>query len=174
MLRGYGNMEIKIIAKNEIEERIISSKDFKKCKNYGRIRSGHPEGIVGKHIQNILDYIEENYKEDPDYEKLRLLALLHDIGKFEGYNIPHSKLSEEISKKFITDERLLVLILLHDKPYSFWKKFKKHGEFDRKEFYETFRKINWRLLVKFRYCDNCSRSQEPSIWFDEKCKQLFS
>ncbi len=105
-------MEIRIIAKNGIEEKIISSEDFKKCKNYGKVRRGHPEGIVGKHIQNILDYIEENYKEDPDYENLRLLALLHDIGKFEGNNMPHSWLSEEISRKFIKDKMLLVLYIV--------------------------------------------------------------
>ncbi len=65
-----------------------------------------------------------------------------------------------------------MLILLHDKPYYYWKEFRKHGKFDRKGFYVDFGNINWKLLVKFRYCDNCSRSQEPSMWFEEKCKEI--
>jgi len=166
--------EIKIKPKNEIERRIINSEEFNRAKTYGKVRSGHPEGSVGKHIQQMLEYIEEHYKDDIDYEKLRLLTLLHDIGKSEIRDKPHSESSAEIAKKFIDDKELIEIIRIHDQPYHFWRKtVKKKKPFDEIGFKKMFKWINWGLLVKFRYCDNCSRSQNPSIWFEEKCKELF-
>lgn len=162
-----------IVPKNHLEKKVLSSQEFKQCRDYGRVRKGHPEGTVGKHVEHILDYIETHFKSDPDYGSLRLLAMLHDIGKFEGAARPHAKLSRDIAKKFIDDEGFLNLVLLHDKPYHFWTKFKKHGTVDRKLFYEIFNPLNWRLLIKFRYCDNCDRSQEPSHWFENTCKEIF-
>ncbi len=195
---------------NSTEREIINSPEFKRSWDYGKVRPNHPEGNVGRHIEMILEYIEKNYKNDIDYEKLRLLALLHDIGKCKGYTRPHSTNSVEIAKKFINvkvlhkphtlvwgyfkhpkvpnkprllsrgktqglfdDKELLELILIHDYPWSFFKKWEK-GEFDLSRFISTFRNTNWRLLIKFRYCDNCNRGQEPSDWFKEKCYKLLT
>ena len=159
--------------KNELEKRIMASEEFTRCLEYGEVRKGHPEGKVGIHIQQILAYIEEHFAEDPDYEHLRLLALLHDVGKYGGYR-PHAEKSVEIARKFIQDKQFLQLIRVHDAPYWFWLKWKKKGLFDEEAFRASFLDIDWKLLVKFKYCDNCSRSQEPSHWFQEKCDELFA
>ncbi|MBW2983887.1 HD domain-containing protein [Candidatus Woesearchaeota archaeon] len=157
---------------NGMEKKIIESEEFRKCCEFGVARKGHAEGKTEEHIRLILEYIEQNYKEDPDYERLRLLALLHDMGKFEEADQSHAVLSEQISKKFIKDRGLLRIIRIHDFPWAFYRIFKKKKQFDKYKFIDIFKEIDWRLLVKFRYCDNCNRSQEPSIWFEEKCKEL--
>ena len=163
--------EIKITPKTGTEEKIISSEEFNTAKSFGKIRSGHPEGSVGNHIRQMLDYIEEHYKDDPDYERLRILTLLHDLGK--AFGKPHSEFSAEIAKRLINDEELIQIILVHDQPYHFWRRtVKRKYPLDEIMFKKMFRPLNWKLLVKFKYCDNCARSPDPAVWFEETCKQL--
>jgi len=96
---------------NHVEARILKDKDFLTAIQIGRPRKFHEEGTVGAHITNILDYIEKNYCESKYYEDLRILALLHDIGKITGLerrpdllqpDMPGEKLTELIndSRKF--------------------------------------------------------------------------
>ena len=162
---------MKIVPINETEEKIISSEEFKRVLDYGKPRSGHPEGTVGNHVKDILEYIEIHYKDDKDYEKLRILALLHDIGKVDQRKMPHSEKSAEIAKKFIKDNELIQIIKLHDEPYHFWKARKKY--FDKEIFIEMFKNLDWKLFIKFKYADDCARSQKTSIWFEKTCRELF-
>ena len=165
-------MEISPI--NETEKRIIESDEFKRILGYGKVRSGHPEGAVGNHIKLIIEYIEEHYKDDAQYEKLRILALLHDLGKSDERKRPHSQESADIAKKFIEDKELIEIIKVHDEPYHFWRRtVKRKNPLDEEKFKEMFKKLDWKLLVKFRYCDNCARSQAPSEWFEQTCKGMF-
>ncbi len=157
---------------NDLEQEILESPDFIRSSEFGKTRKGHPEGKVGIHVVQIIEYIEHHYKNDSDYTSLRLLGLLHDIGKYQGNDEYHAITSEKIARKFIKDESVLKLILMHDRPYGFWKIQKKDGKIDEKSFIKLFLGLNWRLLVKFRYCDDCNRSQEASEWFEATCHEL--
>jgi hypothetical protein len=70
-------------AENEIEQRILDDYFFRKAILLGRPRLGHPEGVLGVHIAHILVAIDD-IKNPVDRSRLRLAALLHDIGKFAG------------------------------------------------------------------------------------------
>jgi len=72
---------MKIAPLSQLENDILNSKQFQLSLNLGRIRKGHTEGKLITHIKLILNYIEKNFKNDNDYTKLRLIGLLHDIGK---------------------------------------------------------------------------------------------
>jgi len=61
---------------NGIEEAIVAHPDFVEGCNYGKPRSGHPEGKVIYHIKEVLINIDEWYFEDKDREALRLIALV--------------------------------------------------------------------------------------------------
>jgi hypothetical protein len=67
---------------NEIEKKICQNKEFQVAIKTGKVREFHLEGSIETHIINILDYIDKNYKKTEDYETLRILAILHDVGKF--------------------------------------------------------------------------------------------
>ncbi|MFX1398808.1 MAG: HD domain-containing protein [Promethearchaeota archaeon] len=166
--------ELFIIAIDQTEKLILNSLEFERSANFGKVRRGHDEGKVGIHVRQIINYIEDNYKFDSDYTSLRLIALLHDIGKYEGNNEYHSITSEKIARKFIQDEEILRLILIHDRPYGYWKNFKKEGKIDTKSFIDLFSSVNWKLLIKFRYSDDCNRSQEASKWFEKICNELIN
>ncbi len=67
---------------NPIEKKILSNKEFLNTISIGRSRPFHREGTIKNHIIQILKYIEKNYRNTSYYTDLRIMALLHDTGKF--------------------------------------------------------------------------------------------
>ena len=69
-----------INAETNLERKILESHEFLSGSQYTSIGKGHKEKIVGIHIKQILNFIDfqpwEKYR-----EKLRLIGLLHDLGK---------------------------------------------------------------------------------------------
>lgn len=156
------------------EKEIINSGIFEESIKWGKPREGHPEGQLGNHISHILKYIEQHYKTDPDYWNLRIIALLHDIGKpyvVDRMKEPHAVVSSKIAYQFITDNRLLKIILLHDKYYSFYLTFKEDNRFNLGKFYTLFKEVDICLLLKFCYADSCDRETVSIEWFKEKLKE---
>jgi putative nucleotidyltransferase with HDIG domain len=159
-----------------LEKRIITSEPFVTAWNWGKVREGHQEGNIGNHLQDILEYIDT--QDWPEYRAdLRVVALLHDIGKpltkysEKGHltSEPHAFYSEQIAREFIEDDSLLRIIRNHDKYYSFFRKNRDRGKFDEEQFVDLFKGINLDLMIKFNYCDLCKRSKESLDWFQEKC-----
>jgi len=67
---------------NAIEKNILSDKEYMTAISIGRPRQGHKEGTIKIHIIQILEYIEQKYSKTKYYTNLRIIALLHDTGKF--------------------------------------------------------------------------------------------
>ena len=67
---------------NALEKQIFLDKEFLTAIKTGKSREFHREGSVKNHICDILEYIENKYKSNKEYKNLRLLAILHDVGKF--------------------------------------------------------------------------------------------
>jgi|GEM_PF-2759422 len=67
---------------NELEREIFSDEEFLTAIKVGKSRTFHKEGTVKIHIQQILEYIDTRYKSTKYYENLRIIAILHDAGKF--------------------------------------------------------------------------------------------
>jgi hypothetical protein len=76
-----------ITTETALEERIVADSYFLDAIKIGKVRGGHPEGVLGVHIEHILDAVP--LFPDTMREQLRLGALLHDIGKFAEYWKPH-------------------------------------------------------------------------------------
>ena len=74
-------IKTKLKPENGIEEAIVAHQDFIEGCNYGKPRSGHPEGKVVYHIVEVLENIDEFFGDDPDRSDLRLIALVHDTFK---------------------------------------------------------------------------------------------
>jgi len=142
---------------NHVEARILKDKDFLAAIKIGRPRKSHEEGTVGAHIVLILGYIEKNYRESKYYEDLRILALLHDIGKIVGLEKRPDLLQPDMPKKklvgLINDSRRFAKKYQTRIPENLTKyPVTKSHAFHSREFAKRFIKSK-RLLDLIKYHD---------------------
>lgn len=174
--------EIKTYLKpeNGIETAIVESPVFVEGVNWGRKRSGHPEGKVIFHIREVLDNIDKFFPNDKDREDLRVIALVHDSFKYMVNNKKpkidenhHGVIARRFAQTFPISHPVLFVIGTHDNAYNAWN--------------EGARKKNWfkaneragtlvsslvvgeclDLYVKFYKCDNRTgdKKQDNYYWF---------
>ena len=165
---------------NGIEEAIVSDADFIEGCNYGKPRSGHPEGKVMYHVQEVLNNIDEFYKDDPDRSDLRLIALTHDTFKHKvdhtkpksGAN-HHGTIARVFTQKYVTDHRILQIIEKHDEAYNSWSVGGRRGDWYKAETRANLLitglliEGGLDLYVKFYKCDNRTGDKEQNNydWF---------
>ena len=168
-----------IEAENELELRIISDPDWIKGANWGEPRSGHPEGKVIAHIEEVLGNIfDENVS---NRGRLRLIALVHDTFKYKvdrsksktGEN-HHAMIARRFAEKFISDASTLLVIETHDEAYNAWRAFNE-GHEDRG--IERAQLLLDRLIEadavdlydSFYEADNNTgdKTQDPFVWWME-------
>ena len=178
----------------ELVERITSSEQWARARDWGHARPGHPEGTIGRHVtEQVLPFVDRWYRDDVDYWDLVALCYLHDIGKplTEHKNgrlsgEPHSLVSARIAADLAAPDRLVQVILSNDRAYSYWRKLKdKTGVWTAKgwtpERRDKFRaefgrpELDLRLLVLFHRADNAYRRAEqldetvdPVLWFENR------
>jgi len=167
-----------ITPETRLEGKILESPEFIAGSQHVSIGEGHKEKIVGVHVKQILDYIDrqpwEQYR-----RKLRTIAFLHDLGKIRVIRNEkggivgnsHSQHSEEIARRFITDEDLLYIIRVHDRYASF---FREHSaqRFRSDKFVKTYSVADLDVLTRFNYADSNNRDKFSVIWFEDKCLEL--
>ena len=174
--------DIKRIIKpeNGIEEAICADADFIVGASYGKPRNGHPEGAVIYHIEEVLGNIDKFYKDDEDYDELRLIAILHDTFKNKvNQNLPksgenhHGMIARRFAEKFPIHQDVLTVIQYHDDAYNAWSAGGRHNDWYKAKKRAT-NLINalqveycLELYVKFYQCDNATgdKSQENYEWF---------
>ena len=175
-------------------DRIRSSPQWLRAAGWGEPRSGHPEGTVGRHVHGqVIPFIDLYYRDLPDYWNLVALAYLHDIGKpdvdfREGriHGEAHSILSARIAEELGAPARLVRVILLNDRTFSYWRKLRaRHGRWIRSRwtadrraaFVAEFdaRFVDLDLLVRFHRADNGYRrapaldeAVDPVLWFENR------
>ena len=170
-----------IEARTELERLLLSQPDVQQGLRWGKSRRGHPEGIVGLHVQQILDRIDQLNEPNEVKEQLRLMAILHDTFKYKvdiskprtGEN-NHAVIARHFAERFIQDGVLLDMIEFHDKYYSIWLTLTKKGFFREREFHAMARRLrNLPLFLKFVWLDGSveGKSPEPHRWFDAKLKE---
>ena len=165
-----------VTPETDLERKIFTSGQFYEGMDFGEPRLGHPEGKVGIHTKGVLDAIDrENWQ--TYRQSLRLVALLHDIGKVhtryseQGKLIgePHAIISERIARKFLNDENVLGVIGKHSRYNSYYRKLNAVGKFNSEAFRAEFKALDLKLLTRFIYCDLFERDQTPARWFEQTC-----
>ncbi|MEK6974564.1 MAG: HD domain-containing protein [Nanoarchaeota archaeon] len=162
-----------IVPRTEIETRIVSNPEFQE--SIGFIHNPEIPETINAHICNCLDYTDFLQIQEHT-EQLRLLALLHDFGKFKTrsdengklISLPSAKISRQFAEQFITDHNLLKIIGFHDRHIDFYESAL-HGNFDAQEFskYYVFSYVNLELLTLFGYVDSCEGNREAIKWLDD-------
>lgn len=164
---------------NEIENKIISDREFNYGVMQGKSRPGHPEGKILYHIMEVIS----NLKHDEDYSTLRLIALIHDTFKYKvdqtkskfGNN-HHGYFARKFAENYIDDINILNIIQYHDDAYNAWQVGKRKGNWDKanERLDNLFNILNnenaLKLYSKFYYADNNTgdKIQENFEWFKEK------
>lgn len=167
----------------ELERQIISDPDFIKGAYWGKIRNGHPEGLVIYHIRDILANIDNlNDITENDRKKLRLIAIIHDTFKYQvNQKLPksgenhHGRIAARFANKYIDDQSILNIISWHDDAYNAWSVGNRHNNWDKAEnraltLIESLENLNCvELYLAFYQCDNSTgnKTGDDFYWFEE-------
>lgn len=162
----------------EIIEKIRADPRYQRNIEYGKPRSGHPEGKVKYHIANLeanLEKLASRGIAEEQYSKLKLLIHVHDTFKAEA--IPdepiispnsHASLAKKFASEFTTDGDLLNMIQFHDVNYALWKQFAATGTYDISRFENLLETIqDWDLFLMFLIIDGSTEGKDPQKlpWF---------
>ncbi len=163
---------------------IRSDPRYKKNIEYGQPRSGHPEGSVAAHIQDLeanLELLRPRLRSEEDYWKLQLLIHVHDSLKAEaepdaGILAPrgHASLAREYASHFIQDADLLNMIQWHDANYALWQQYQAAGSYDAHIFRQMLSAIrDWDLFLVFIIIDGSTEGKDYGklAWFIGEVKK---
>lgn len=161
----------------DLEKIILQDPVFIEGCMFGKVRPGHPEGLVIYHIRDIFKNIDSLHLKNEDRSKLRLIALFHDTCKFQvNSELPrigknnHGWLARQFAEKYITDEDILQIIQYHDTAYNIWKRSSKRNEWKdgEKDLIKFISKISDNFLYSLFYsCDNSTgdKKNEDFEWY---------
>jgi hypothetical protein len=114
---------------NELERRLIEDPVLLRGLAWGRPRRGHPEGSVAAHVRDLLATIDRWGETGARRAELRFLALVHDSLKFQVSNWilhvgenHHGMRARRFAEAYTSDERLLAILELHDRPFNLWRR----------------------------------------------------
>ncbi len=159
----------------ELERAVSEDPEILAGLAWGEPRSGHPEGNVAAHVQELLQRIDEWGDGGGRRSELRFLALVHDSFKYlvdesrpkTGEN-HHAMRARRFAERFTDDDDILVTIELHDRPYAIWRRMKRKGKLDERAWQEMMSRITDReLFLRFIELDGSTegKNPEPIDWF---------
>lgn len=162
----------------EILQRIIANERYLKNIEYGKPRTGHPEGKVKYHIAELEENLESMKLKDiseEQYWKLKFLIHVHDTFKAEAvpnsaiaHPSSHASLARKFASEFTNDADLLNMIQYHDVNFALWKQFKATGFYDAERFSDLLEAIiDWDLFLMFLILDGSTSGKDPAKtgWF---------
>ena len=167
----------------DIVQQVISDPRYLENIEYGKPRSGHPEGKVKFHIAELeanLEKLAPRISEE-QYWKLKFLIHVHDTFKAEA--VPdspienpnsHASLARKFASEFTGDIDLLNMIQFHDVNFALWKQFAATGIYDRERLSRLLEAIvDWNLFLLFLIIDGTTKGKEPSklIWFIKEVRK---
>lgn len=160
---------------NELEAAVTREPDLIRGLAWGKPRSGHPEGSVARHVMDLLARLERAGEAGERREMLRFVVLVHDSFKYQvrdwrpktGEN-HHAMRARRFAERFTDDERILAVIELHDRPYAIWRRLRRTGAVDERQFEAMIRRVpDPDLFLAFIELDGATegKTPEPTRWF---------
>ncbi len=174
-----------IMPENMLERQILSDEDWRTGAFWGEPRSGHPEGKIIYHIQEVLTNVDKAATSSLLRQQLRLVTILHDTFKhLEEQTRPrtdwskhHAIFALNFAKKYISDKAVLDVIELHDEAFYAWRAFC-IGEFELSDqkINDLVERLgnNLQLFYLFFKCDTQTgdKYQMPISWFEARVKEI--
>ena len=163
---------------SDIERAIAEAPELRAGLAWGEPRDGHPEGSVGAHVADLLRRIDESGETGDRRQVLRFITLVHDSFKYRVHEwLPrtganhHAARARAFAERYIDDEAVLAVIELHDRPYSLWRKMRRHGQLDEEGFERMMSRIpDPELFLRFVELDGSTEGKrsEPIAWFRDE------
>jgi hypothetical protein len=177
-------IELPFTLETPLERAIAADPIWQRGIAWGWPRPGHAEGQVIYHIADVLANVERYALSTDDRRDLRLITLLHDSLKYRvdpgrprsGEN-HHARRARRFAQRYITDQRVLTIIELHDEGIHLWNRWRYTN--DAKQIETRLDTLleqlgeHWLLFVEFFRCDNDtpSKNPEPVRWFEEMLRR---
>lgn len=163
---------------SELEAALVREPELLEGLGWGKPRTGHPEGPVGRHVADLLNALDQAGVSGEERALLRFVVLVHDAFKYRvrerlprvGEN-HHAMRARRFAERFTDDEVLLSTIELHDRPYALWRKMQRKGRLDERGFRRMMRRIeDPELFLRFIELDGSTegKRQEPIEWFRQE------
>jgi hypothetical protein len=169
-----------------IVAQIIRDPAYLRNIGYGVPRSGHPEGSVKAHIEELEANLEtlKNRVSEEEYWKLKFLIHVHDTFKAEsakGVSISdprsHASLARESASRYTDDADLLNMVQYHDEGFALYRQYltsKGHNPgYDERltNLLHTIR--DWDLFLIFNIIDGCTEGKDSDKieWFVRLIRQ---
>jgi hypothetical protein len=154
---------------NDLERRLADDPVIQEGLGWGEPRSGHPEGIVGAHVADLLKTVDGWREAEPRRTQLRFLAIVHDALKYRVRNwLPkaganhHATRARRLAERYTDDERLLATLELHDRPYAVWRRTKRGSAREQKAIDELVRRVpDLPLFMRFVELDGSTEGKNP-------------
>jgi hypothetical protein len=166
---------------SELEAAIAEAPELRAGLAWGQPRPGHPEGAVGTHVADLLHAIDARGETGERRRVLRFIALVHDSFKYRVHDwLPrtgsnhHAARARAFAERYIADEAVLAIIELHDRPYSLWRKMRRHGRLDEAGFERMMTRVpDPALFLSFVELDGSTEGKrdEPIQWFREELQR---
>ncbi len=154
---------------SELEARVTQDPQLLEGLAWGEPRTGHPEGSVAAHVEDLLETLD-TWDEPADRRvKLRFIALVHDAFKGDvrerlpkmGRN-HHADRARRFAEDYTDDQAMLAVIQHHDRPYALWRKMKRKGSLDERGFTKMIDDIpDLALFVRFVELDGSTEGKTP-------------
>ncbi len=166
---------------NDLERTVAADPRVLEGLAWGRPRRAHPEGSVGAHVADLLATIDAWGETGARRQDLRFLALVHDACKGavsplrtkRGEN-HHAMRARRLAEAYTSDERLLAVVEMHDRPYSLWKRLRRRGSLDPARVDAMLARIpDLQLFMRFVELDGSTEGKhpEPIEWLREQMIQ---
>jgi hypothetical protein len=159
---------------NDLERRVTSDRELLDGLAWGEPRTGHPEGSVAAHVEDLLETLDGWDEPDDRRMKLRFISLVHDAFKDDvierlpkmGRN-HHADRARRFAERYTDDIDVLCTIQHHDRPYALWRKMRRKGQLDERGFERMLDDLtDLNLFVRFVELDGSTegKTPEPIIW----------
>jgi hypothetical protein len=166
------------VPQNDVERALARDPVMLEGWAWGAPRRGHPEGSVGRHVADLIEQIERWGESGARRTDLRFMSLVHDSLKFAvsswllrvGEN-HHAMRARRFAEGYTRDERLLVTIELHDRPYYLWRTKWILRRSERRGLDVLDRRVrDAELFMRFIELDGSTEGKNPAPieWFREQ------
>lgn len=176
-----------------LEASFLEADQFVRGLQWGLPRYGHPEGSIWRHILEVNANIDrlpaevqiQKFGSRSTRENLRLISWVHDTFKnIEDKSSPrdwdkhHACYAHDFLQDYLDDEKLLLVVKLHDEAYYIWRLshlYNRPEEAERR--LSALRKSvgdYWQLYYLFFKCDTCTGDKNPAplIWFEQEMTDI--
>jgi hypothetical protein len=154
---------------NDLERAVASDPELIAGLEWGKPRSGHPEGTVAAHVKDLLEAIDAAGETGKRRAQLRFIVLVHDSMKYRVHDwLPrtgpnhHATRARKFAERYTDDEDVLTTIELHDRPYALWRKMRRKRRLDEAGFARMAERISDRdLFLRFVELDGSTEGKRP-------------